>query len=81
MAQIFIKIDKQFYFAGETIVGEVYFYLYEPMNANEVLIKFKGWEEAKWIDEQTIMNEQERNNIAEHLIWNKVAASLLRNRI
>ncbi len=56
MAQIFIKIDKQFYFAGETVVGEVYFYLYEPMNANEVLIKFKGWEEAKWIDEQVIMN-------------------------
>jgi hypothetical protein len=44
MAQIFIKIDKPFYFAGDTVMGEVYFYLYEAMNANEVLIKFKGWE-------------------------------------
>jgi hypothetical protein len=33
-AQIFIKIDKPFYFAGETIQGEVYFYLYEQINAN-----------------------------------------------
>ncbi len=56
MAQIFIKIDKPFYFAGDTVMGEVYFYLYEAMNANEVLIKFKGWEEARWIDEQVIMN-------------------------
>jgi hypothetical protein len=58
MAQIFIKIDKPFYFAGDTIQGEVYLCLYEPMNANEVLVKFKGWEEAKWIDEVEIINEE-----------------------
>jgi hypothetical protein len=32
-AQIFIKINKPYYFAGETIEGEVYFYLYQQMNA------------------------------------------------
>ena len=63
MAQLFIKIDKPFYFAGDTVLGEVYFYLYEPMNANEVLIKFKGWEEARWIDEQVVANEEEKNRI------------------
>lgn len=56
MAQIFIQINKPFYFAGDTIEGQVFLNLYEPMNANEVLIKFKGWEEAKWLDERTIMN-------------------------
>lgn len=49
MSQIFIKIDKGFYFAGETVYGEVYLQLNENMNANEVMIKFKGWENVKWI--------------------------------
>lgn len=34
MAQLFIKIDKDFYFAGDTVYGEVFFHLYENMNAN-----------------------------------------------
>jgi hypothetical protein len=33
-AQIFINIDKAFYFAGETIQGKVYFCLYENISAN-----------------------------------------------
>ena len=48
-AQIFINIDKEFYFAGDTVQGHVFLNLYENMNANEVLIKFKGWETVRWI--------------------------------
>lgn len=48
-AQIFVKVDKEFYFAGDTVQGQVFLNLYENMNANEVLIKFKGWESVRWI--------------------------------
>lgn len=72
MAQLFIKIDKDFYFAGDTVYGEVFFDLYENMNANEVLIKFKGWETAKWIEERTIIDEEEKNRIEEGMIWGGV---------
>ena len=78
MAQIFIRIDKDFYFSGETVYGEVFLNLYENMNANEVLIKFKGWENVKWIEERTIVNEEERNNVAAHLIWDRVIVCLFR---
>jgi hypothetical protein len=43
MASAFISIDKPFYFAGDTVQGQVYLNLFENMIANEVTIKFKGW--------------------------------------
>ena len=72
MAQIFIRIDKDFYFAGDTVYGEVFLNLYENMNANEVLIKFKGWESVKWIEERDIIGEKERGRVENHLVWDRV---------
>lgn len=72
MAQIFIRIDKDFYFAGDTVYGEVFLNLYENMNANEVLIKFKGWESVKWIEERDIIGEEERGRVENHLVWDRV---------
>ena len=43
MSSAFIQFDKPFYFAGDTISGHVYLYLTEPVNANEIMVKFKGW--------------------------------------
>jgi hypothetical protein len=50
MASCFIQIDKQFYFAGDTVQGHVFLNLFENINANEVIIKFKGWESVRWIE-------------------------------
>ena len=48
MATLFIHIDKPFYVAGDAVNGCVYLNLYENISANEVLVKFKGWESVKW---------------------------------
>lgn len=50
MATAFIEIDKPFYFAGDTVQGQVYLNLFENIIANEVLIKFKGWESVRWFE-------------------------------
>jgi hypothetical protein len=42
------------------------------MNANEVLIKFKGWEEAKWLDEIVIVSEEEKANVDKLRCLNRV---------
>jgi len=54
MANIFIQIDKPFYIAGDTVNGCVFLNLYQNVNANEILIKFKGWESVKWIEERIV---------------------------
>ena len=71
MAQLFIQIDKPFYFAGDTVQGCVFMNLFENMNANEVIIKFKGWESCRWIEEYVVA-ESERERIEAGLIWNNV---------
>ena len=55
MSSAFIQFDKPFYFAGDTISGHVYLYLTEPVSANEIMVKFKGWEVARWIEERTLL--------------------------
>ena len=71
MATVFIEVDKPFYLAGDTVNGFVYLNLFENMSANEVLVKFKGWESVKWYEER-IVHEQERQTVAPHLIFNSV---------
>lgn len=71
MANIFIQIDKSFYIAGDTVNGCIFLNLYQNVNANEILIKFKGWESVKWFEER-IVSEQERAGIAPHLIYQNV---------
>lgn len=72
MTSCFIQIDKPFYFAGDTVQGNVFLNLMEPISANEVMIKFKGWESVRWLEER-IVPETERPNIQAHLIWNNVS--------
>ena len=55
MSSAFIQFDKPFYFSGDTISGHVYLYLTEAVNANDIMVKFKGWEVARWIEERTLM--------------------------
>ena len=55
MSSVFIQLDKPFYFAGDTIQGQVFLNLVEILNANEVLVKFKGWESVRWIEERVLM--------------------------
>jgi hypothetical protein len=43
MSSAFIQFDKPFYFAGDTIEGHVFLYLSEPVNARDLIVKFKGW--------------------------------------
>lgn len=43
MSLVFVQLDKPFYFAGDTIQGQVFLNLVETINANEVMVKFKGW--------------------------------------
>ena len=54
MATAFIYIDKPFYFAGDTVQGAVYLNLFENLSANEVFIKFKGWESVRWFEERVV---------------------------
>jgi hypothetical protein len=77
MAQAFISIDKPFYFAGDTVQGQVFLNLATVMMANEVVVKFKGWESVRWFEER-IVSEQERATIASTLIFNAVSIPLLR---
>ena len=76
MANVFIQIDRPFYIAGDTVNGCVFLNLYQNVNANEILIKFKGWESVKWFEER-IVPEQERATIAPHLIYQNVPPSNL----
>jgi hypothetical protein len=54
MANVFIQIDKPFYTAGDTVNGYVFLNLYQNVNANEIIIKFKGWESVKWFEERIV---------------------------
>jgi len=76
MANVFIQIDRPFYIAGDTVNGCVFLNLYQNVNANEILIKLKGWESVKWFEER-IVPEQERATIAPHLIYQNVPPSKL----
>jgi hypothetical protein len=49
MAFAFIEVDKPFYFAGDTIQGRIHMNLITNLSANEVIIKFKGWESVRWV--------------------------------
>lgn len=71
MASAFISIDKPFYFAGDTVQGQVYLNLLTNIIGNEVTLKFKGWESVRWFEER-IVPEHERPNIAQNLIFNAV---------
>lgn len=75
MSNAFIQVDKPFYFAGDTIQGNIFLNLMETINANEILVKFKGWESVRWIEERVLM-EQERQNIQNNLIWHNVRVVL-----
>lgn len=75
MSNAFIQVDKPFYFAGDTIQGNIFLNLMETINANEILVKFKGWESVRWIEERVLM-EQERQNIQNNLIWHNVRLGL-----
>lgn len=77
MSNAFIQVDKPFYFAGDTIQGNIFLNLMETINANEILVKFKGWESVRWIEERVLM-EQERQNIQNNLIWHNVRLGLCR---
>ena len=48
------------------------------MVANEVTVKFKGWESVKWYEERIIHSEQEKQAIAPHLIYQNVEVELCR---
>jgi len=78
MASCFVQIDKQFYFAGDTVQGHVFLNLFENINANEVIIKFKGWESVRWIEER-IVPETERERIQSGMIWHNVQNHIFRN--
>lgn len=75
MTSCFIQIDKPFYFAGDTVNGHVYLNLMESINANEVQIKFKGWESVRWIEER-VVPETERDRIEPNNIWHNVIISI-----
>lgn len=75
MSSAFIQIDKPFYFAGDTIQGHIYLNLFEPINASEIIVKFKGWESVRWIEER-ILQEHERQNVQTNLIWHNVSVFL-----
>lgn len=77
MSSAFIQVDKPFYFAGDTIQGHIFLNLVETINANQIIIKFKGWEAVRWIEERTL-SEQERQNLQNHLIWHNVPLLPLR---
>ena len=71
MTSCFIQIDKPFYFAGDTVNGHVYLNLMEAISANEVQIKFKGWESVRWLEER-IVPETERERVQANMIWHNV---------
>jgi hypothetical protein len=41
---IFIQTDKPYYFAGDTVTGNVYVNILQPYAGNTVYIKIKGQE-------------------------------------
>jgi len=54
MATAFISCDKSYYFAGDTVQGHIYLNLFSDIIANEVLVKFKGWESVRWFEERIV---------------------------
>lgn len=71
MATAFLHIDKPFYFAGDTVQGALYLNLFDNLSANEVFIKFKGWESVRWFEER-VVPEHERPNVVGNQIFNVV---------
>lgn len=50
MADFYIQTDKDVYFAGETVNGQIYINVFSnlPM-ANGISLKFTGYECVKWL--------------------------------
>jgi hypothetical protein len=51
IGQLFVQLDKPFYFVGEQVTGRVFLNLQQPYNGTELSLKLKGWEKVKWIEE------------------------------
>jgi len=51
--QIYLKTANPFYFAGETVTGEVYLNLMQPFPGNIVSLKLKGIEMCRWEEMET----------------------------
>jgi len=46
---IWIQPDKSYYFAGETVTGNVYLNMLSNFPGGIIKLKIKGWESVKWI--------------------------------
>jgi len=54
---IYLKTANPFYYAGETITGEVYLSLLEAFPGNTISLKIKGKEECRWEETETIWQD------------------------
>jgi hypothetical protein len=55
MANFFIQIDKPFYFAGDTINGNILVNVVQPLPSTGISLKFTGYECAKMSVEEEII--------------------------
>lgn len=68
MAQLFIQLEKPFYFAGEMVNGHVLLNVFEQMAGKGVRIRLKGWETVRWV-ETTSVSQEEVTRIPAHQIY------------
>lgn len=81
MANFFIQIDKPFYFAGDTVNGNILVNVVQPLPATGISLKFTGYECVKWNSSYEIVRPRPVQGqppppdpiaaIPPHLIYNK----------
>ena len=51
MADFYIQYDKEFYFAGDTVNGQIYINVGTFLgDASGIYLKFTGYECVKWLE-------------------------------
>lgn len=81
MANFFIQIDKPFYFAGDTVNGNILVNVVQFLPATGISLKFTGYECVKWNSSYEIVRPRPVQGqppppdpiaaIPPHLIYNK----------
>ena len=61
-ANMFVKFDREFYFGGELVTGNIMLNVSSPFPATAINLKIKGWECVKFVFLQYIHPKTNPNN-------------------
>ena len=64
MADFFIQTDQEFYFAGDTVNGQIYINVNQFLaDASGIYLKFTGYECVKWLEARELHRPRRNPNL------------------